>query len=319
MPPDRAASATPAELQIERIDPGLEAIVAADAKLEQVAGGFEFTEGPVWAKQGYLLFSSPNTNTIYRWSPQGTVEVFRTKSGYTGPDIGAYTQPGSNGLTFDPQGRLTICQHGNRRVLRVEPHGNTTVLADRFEGKRLNSPNDLVYRSDGKLFFTDPPFGLPSLVDDPGKELPFSGVFRVRDGDVTLITDELQGPNGIALSPDERYLYVGNWDPQRKVVMCYELDAQGNASRGHVLFDMTDAPGEDAIDGLKVDQAGNLYVCGPGGIWVLAADGRHLGTLKLPESPHNLAWGDPDGRTLYITALTSIYRIRLSIPGIRPQ
>jgi gluconolactonase len=157
------------------------------------------------------------------------------------------------------------------------------------------------------------------MFDDPRKELPFSGVFRVRDGTISLVTDELSGPNGIALSPDERYLYVGNWDPQRKVVMRYELAADGSASRGQVLFDMTDAEGEDAIDGLKVDQAGNLYVCGPGGIWILGPDGRHLGTLALPESPHNLAWGDADGRSLYVTALTSIYRIRTLIPGIRPQ
>jgi gluconolactonase len=204
-------------------------------------------------------------------------------------------------------------------VLRVEPHGNTTVLADCFEGERLNSPNDLVSRSDGTLFFTDPPFGLPGMFDDPRKELPFSGVFAVRDGDVRLVTDELRGPNGIALSPNERYLYVGNWDPDRKVVMRYELDALGNASNGCVLFDMTDAEGEDAIDGLKVDELGNLYVCGPGGIWIISPEGTHLGTLKLPESPHNLAWGDADGRTLYITAMTSVYRIRLNIPGIRPH
>jgi gluconolactonase len=316
---DRARVALPARLGVERVDAALGAIVPHDAQLEQVATGFEFTEGPVWSRDGGLLFSSPNTNVIYRWSPEGRVEVFRAKSGYAGPDIGAFAQPGSNGLTFDPQGRLVICQHGNRRVLRIEPHGNTTVLADRFEGRRLNSPNDLVYRSDGTLFFTDPPFGLPAMFDDPRKELPFSGVYRVRDGEIALLTDELAGPNGIALSPDERYLYVGNWDPNHKVVMRYELDTTGSASKGMVLFDMTAAPGEDAIDGLKVDQAGNLYVCGPGGIWVLSPDGRHLGTLELPESPHNLAWGDQDGRTLYVTALTSIYRLRLEIPGVRPN
>jgi gluconolactonase len=204
-------------------------------------------------------------------------------------------------------------------VLRVEPRGNTTFLADRYQGQRLNSPNDLVYRSDGTLFFTDPPFGLPAMFDDPARELPFSGVYRVRDGEVSLLTDELAGPNGIALSPDEHSLYVGNWDPTRKVVMRYDLDAGGQVSNGRALFDLTAAPGEDAIDGLKVDQAGNLYVCGPGGIWVLSAEGRHLGTLRLPESPHNLAWGDDDGRTLYVTALTSIYRLRLAIPGVRPQ
>jgi len=157
------------------------------------------------------------------------------------------------------------------------------------------------------------------MFDDPEKELPFSGVYRAKDGVVTLVTAELEGPNGLAFSPGERYLYVGNWDPARKVVMRYEVDETGDVSEGTVLYDMTDAPGDDAIDGLKVDQAGNLYVCGPGGIWVLSPDGVHLGTLELPESPHNLAWGDEDGRTLYVTALTSIYRIRLDIPGIRPR
>jgi gluconolactonase len=265
------------------------------------------------------LFSSPNTNSIYRWHPSGRVTVFRSKSGYTGADIGRFSQPGSNGLTFDPQGRLTVCQHGNRRVIRVEPHGNITVLADSHDGRRLNSPNDLVYRSDGTLFFTDPPFGLPGTFDDPDKELPFSGVFAARDGRVTLLTDELQGPNGLAFSPDERFLYVGNWDPERKVVMRYELGPDDAVVDADVLFDMTAAAGEDSIDGLKVDQAGNVYACGPGGIWVISPDGQHLGILRLPEAPHNMAWGDQEARTLYVTALTSVYRIRLQIPGIRPQ
>jgi gluconolactonase len=314
----RAATSEPAPLEVVRADPGLDAVLSSDARLERVAGGFEFTEGPVWTRDGALLFSSPNTNAIYRWA-QGVVTVFRPKSGYTGLDIGRFTQPGSNGLTFDQDGRLTICQHGNRRVIRVEPHGNITVLADRYQGRRLNSPNDLVYRGDGTLFFTDPPFGLPEMFDDSKKELEFSGVFTVRDGAVTLLTSELKGPNGLAFSPDDRYLYVGNWDPERKVVMRYELDASGAVQDASVLYDMTDADGDDAIDGLKVDQAGNLYVCGPSGIWVLSAEGRHLGTLRLPESPHNLAWGDHDARTLYVTALTSIYLLRLAIPGIRPH
>ncbi len=313
--PERARTVEDADLEVEVADPRLEEIVPRDAVLERIAGGFEFTEGPVWARDGALLFSSPNTNAIYRWSPPGDVSVFRPKSGYTGADVGRYFQPGSNGLTFDPDGLLTMCQHGNRRVLRVNPHGDTTVLADSYEGKRLNSPNDLVYRSDGTLFFTDPPFGLPDQFDDPGRELPFSGVFRVRDGVVSLLTDELEGPNGLAFSPDERWLYVGNWDVERTVVMRYDPDT----GAGEVFFDMTGAPGEDAIDGIKVDLDGNVYVCGPGGIWVLAPEGDHLGTLRLPESPHNLAFGDADGRSLYVTALTSVYRIRTNVPGIRPE
>jgi gluconolactonase len=213
-----------------------------------------------------------------------------------------------------------MCQHGNRRILRVEPHGNTTVLADSFEGRRLNSPNDLVYRSDGTLYFTDPPFGLPSVFDDPEKELPFSGVFGVRPGGgIFLVSDELEGPNGLAFSPDERFLYVGNWDEDRKVLVRYEIAGDGRATGpGQVLHDMTDAPGEDALDGLKVDVEGNIYACGPGGIWIVAPSGEQLGLLKLPEEPHNLTWGDTDGRTLYITALTSVYRLRLQIEGIRP-
>jgi gluconolactonase len=314
---ERARPAQRMVLELERVAPELAEILAADTPLERVATGFEFTEGPVW-NDGALLFSSPNTNAIYRWHPSGRVTVFRSKSGYSGVDIGLYAQPGSNGLTFDPQGRLTMCQHGNRRVVRVEPHGNVSVLADRFEDRRLNSPNDLVYRNDGTLFFTDPPFGLPGVFEDQDKELPFSGVFAVRDGDVTLVTDELEGPNGIAFSPDERYLYVGNWDPDRKIVMRYELGPGDQVVASCVFFDMTAADGEDAIDGIKVDAAGNLYVCGPGGIWIISPSGDHLGTIVLPEAPHNLAWGDADGSTLYVTALTSVYRIRMQIPGIRP-
>jgi gluconolactonase len=317
--PERARPAVSVEFEIDRVDPALDAVVQPDATLERVASGFVFTEGPVWSSDGSLLFSSPNTNSIYRWHPSGRVTVFRSKSGYSGADIGRFSQPGSNGLTFDPKGRLSICQHGNRRVIRVEPHGNLTVLADRYDGRRLNSPNDLVYRSDGTLFFTDPPFGLPGVFGDPDRELPFSGVFAVRDGEIKLVTDELEGPNGLAFSTDERYLYVGNWDPDRKVVMRYELGPDCQVTDASVLFDMTDADGEDAIDGLKVDVKGNVYACGPGGIWMISPGGNHLGTLRLPEAPHNLAWGDADGQTLYVTALTSVYRFRPQIPGIRPH
>ena len=314
----RAAVTRPASLSIDRLAPGLDAVLPAEPRLEQVAGGFEFTEGPVWSPDGTLLFSSPNTNAIYRWDPRGEVTVFRSKSGYTGTDIGRYHQPGSNGLTFDPQGRLTICQHGNRRVIRVEPHGNITVLADAYDGRRLNSPNDLVYRSDGTLFFTDPPFGLPATFDDPARELPFSGVYRVRDGEVALVTGELNGPNGLAFSPDERHLYVGDWDVGHKVVMRYALDDTGAVTDRKVFCDLTGAGGEDAIDGLKVDDAGNIYVCGPGGLWVISPAGEPLGLLRLPEAPHNLAWGEADRRSLYVTALTGVYRLRMRVPGVRP-
>ena len=315
---DRARTAWEVTFEIIRSEPALDAIMPPDAKLEKVAGDFVFTEGPVWVPAGYLLFSSPNTNTIYRWAPDGTVNVFRANSGYSGFDIGEYTQPGSNGLTLDREGRLTICQHGNRRVIRVEPRGKATVLADRYQGKRLNSPKDLVYKSDGSLYFTDPPFGLPKAFDDPRRELPFSGVFRCHDGEVTLLTQELTGPSGLAFSPDEQYLYVGNRDPNKKVVMRYPVNTDGTLSSGEVFHDMTGASGDDAVDGIKVDQEGNLYVCGPGGVWILSPPGHALGTIQGPEIPHNLAWGDQDAQTLYMTAMTGIYRMRLNIPGVRP-
>ena len=311
--------------RIIRNDPALDEIVPAGAKIEKLAGGFLFTEGPIWVPRteetdGYLLFSDPNNNLIYRWAQDGQLSIFMTKSGYRGMDIGEFSQPGSNGLTLDKEGRLTIDQQGNRRVVRLEKNGQFTVMADRYEGKRLNSPNDLVYKSDGALYFTDPPFGLPKFFDDPRKELPYSGVFRVSpDGtNVQLVTNELSGPNGLAFSPDEKYFYVDNWDEKKKIIMRYEVRADGTLSNGVVFFDMTSAQGEDALDGMKIDQNGNLYVSGPGGLWIISPNGRHLGTIIAPEHPHNFAWGDDEGKTLYLCARTGLYRIHLLIAGIRP-
>jgi gluconolactonase len=313
-----AASGSMTLAQVTRVDPALDAIVPRDARIEKLAEGFLFTEGPIWVPDGYLLFSDPNSNTIYRWSDTDGLSVFRTKSGYTGVDITEYGQPGSNGLTLDREDRLTINEHGNRRVTRLEKNGSLTILADRYEGKRLNSPNDLVYRSDGSLYFTDPPFGLPKAFDDPRKETPFSGVYRWSNGELQLLTTDVTGPNGLAFSPDEKYLYVGNWDEKKKIVMRYDVRPDGTLVNGQVFFDMTSAPGEDAIDGLKVDRLGNVYVSGPGGLWILSPAGKHLGTVVGPEHAHNFAWGDADGRTLYLTAQTGLYRIRLNIPGTRP-
>ena len=311
------AAPQPAEARIVRLDPALDRILPRGTRLEKLAAGFQFTEGPVWHPDGYLLFSDPNANTIYRWSPDGSVSVFRTKSGYSGFDIGKYRQPGSNGLTLDPDGLLTINEHGNRRVTRLERTGKITVLADRYNGKRLNSPNDLVYRSDGTLFFTDPPFGLPQTFDDPAKELPFSGVYSVRNGQVRLLTRELSGPNGIAFSPDEKYLYVGNWDLERKVLMRYEVTVDGALQNGRVFYDFTADPEEVALDGIKVDVEGNVYVSAPGGVWILSPAGKALGRIVPPEHDANFAFGDSDGKTLYLTASTGLYRMRVNIPGIR--
>lgn len=303
------------ETTIIRNDPALDAIIAPGTQIEKIAEGFIFTEGPVWLPSGELLFSDPNANRIYRWSPTGGVSIFRDKSGYSGADVAEYRQPGSNGLALDAQGRLTICEHGNRRISRLESDGSITVLADRFEGRRLNSPNDLVYRSDGALFFTDPPFGLPRVYDDPRREQAHFGVYCLREDRLSLVSADLKGPNGIALSPDEKFLYVANWDEQRKIVMRHDLDAAGNLSGGRVFFDMTAAPGEEALDGVKVDERGNVFVSGPGGVWVLSPQGAHLGTIVGPELPANFACGDADGRTLYLAARSGVYRIRLAVAG----
>lgn len=304
---------------VRRMDPALDRVIDTSAPVERVASGFQFTEGPVWLPEGHLLFSDPNANTIYRWSPDGQVAVYRPKSGYAGVDIGEYGQPGSNGLTLDARGRLVIAEHGNRRITRLERNGLLTVLVDRYEGKRLNSPNDLVFRSDGALYFTDPPFGLPRFDLDPRKELSLSGVFLWKDGELTLLTDEFAGPNGLAFSPDERFLYVGNWDPERKVVVRFEVLRDGTLGDGRVFFDLTQAPGEEAIDGIKVDRSGNVFISGPGGLWIVSPDGVPLGVVSPPEPPANFAFGDADARTLYMTARTGVYRLRLRVPGIRPE
>jgi gluconolactonase len=305
------------KLEVERKHDDLDQIIPPWTKLFKLADGFTFTEGPVWVPEGdgYLLFSDPNNNVIYRLTRDGDVQLYMTKSGYAGEDIGEYGQPGSNGLTLDQQGRLTIAQHGNRRVIRIEKNGHTTVLADRFGGKRLNSPNDLVYRSDGTLFFTDPPFGLPKAHLDSRRELPHYGVYSVKDSQARLVSKDFTGPNGLAFSPDEQFLYVGNWDETNKVVKRYPVNEDGTLGEGDVFFDMTGAPGHDAIDGVKVDERGNVYVSGPGGLWIIDRHGRHLGTVRGPEHPHNMAWGGADGRTLFLTAQTGIYSLRLNVAG----
>jgi len=336
---------TPSEVNVEviRSDAAMDEIIGPNPKVHKLAEGFQFTEGPVWVNKdgGYLLFSDPNANTIFKYTPNGNeaakLDVFRAPSGYSGADLAEYGQPGSNGLTLDPQGRLTINQHGNHRVVRDESDGTQTVLADSYEGKRLNSPNDLVYRADGTLFFTDPPFGFPKLFNDARKQLPFSGVYSIFKGKLQLATNDFTGPNGIALSPDEKYLYVGNWprsltgqelrksdEPvdeigdKHKAIMRYEVQPDGTLKNGKIFFDFTNAPGEDGLDGIKVDQKGDLYVSAPGGLWVISPEGKHLGTIVMPRHVHNMAWGDADGKTLYLCARSGLYRIRLNIAGIRP-
>ncbi len=308
-------------IQVERLDPSIDQIVSRNAKLFKLAEGFRFTEGPIWIRHGgYLLFSDPNANRIYEYDPKSrALSIFREHSGYEGADAADYGQPGSNGLTVDRQGRLTINQHGNRRVVRLDADGRLTVLADRFHGKRLNSPNDLVYKSDGSLYFTDPPFGLPRFFDDPRKELPFSGVYRVAHGRISLVSDALDGPNGLAFSPNEDYFYVDNWSAHRKVILRFPVNRDGTMGRSQVFVDMTaELPGDDALDGMKVDVQGNLYVTAPDGVRIYSPAGKHLGTIAAPRTVHNLAWGGDDGRTLYLCASDRLYRIDVLIPGTRP-
>lgn len=320
LPGPAAVPVQEVNVEVERTDPALDAIVPRNAKLFKLAEGFEFTEGPVWSRQGgYLLFSDPNRNTIYKYQDDEGLSVFKEKSGYDGQDIAEYGQPGSNGLTFDPQGRLTINEHGRHRVTRIEPNGVLTVLADGYQGKRLNSPNDLVVKSDGAVYFTDPPFGLPKFFDDPRKQLPFSGVFRWKNGRLDLLTTEFMGPNGLAFSPDEKYFYLDNWDAAHKLVKRYPVKGDGTLGPGIVFADLTQqVPGEEALDGMKVDKLGHVFVSVAGEIWIFDVTGQHLGTIRAPKPVHNFAWGGADGKTLYLTARSTLYRLPLLVEGLRP-
>jgi gluconolactonase len=302
---------------IVRLDARFDRIVPLGAQLEKIAEGFHWVEGPVWDRRGgFLLFSDIPANAVYRWKPGEGAAVFLKPSGYTGAVPFTGREPGSNGLALDAEGRLVLCQHGDRRIARLEG-GRLTVLVDRYLGKRLNSPNDLVFDSAGNLYFTDPPFGLPKNFDDPAKELAFSGVYRLsRDGKLTLLTAELRAPNGIALSPDEKTLYVTDVDPARPAWHAYDLHARGGIANGRVLADAArwKKPDFGGPDGLKVDRNGNLFGARPGGINVFAPDGTLLGAIETGGPTSNCAWGD-DGSTLYITANQTVYRIRLSTRG----
>ncbi|MBK5293216.1 MAG: SMP-30/gluconolactonase/LRE family protein [Acidobacteriia bacterium] len=300
-------------------DPAFHRIVPASACIEKLATGFAFTEGPIWTRDGDLAFSDIPNNSIFRWNPDtGAVSLLRKPSGYDGHDapLGAFI--GSNGLTLDAVGRLVICEHGNGRVTRLEQDGSLTVLASRFEGKRLNSPNDLVYHSSGDLYFTDPPYGFVKQDQDPRKELSFNGIFRLRHGALDLLYADLMRPNGLLFTPGEKTFFVANSDPARKIWMRFDVTTEGTLSNGSVFADVTGETAGGLPDGMKLDQEGTLYCTGPGGIWVFLPDRKLLGKIHFPEIPANLHWGDADAQTLYVTARTSLYRIRLNIPGIRP-
>ncbi len=331
-----AATATLAQ-EILKLSPAFDDIVPPNAKLERVATGFnKWTEGPVWTRDNSLLFAEIPANNIIKLVPGQSPTVFMHPSGYKGAEPYKGPEPGSNGMTLDSNGRVTVAGHAGRTVWRLEsldPKAQVTVLADSYQGKKLNSPNDLVYKSDGSLYFTDPPYGLPTQVDsDPEKELQVNGVYRIPGArqqkpgappereKLQLIIGDLARPNGIAFSPDEKFLYIA--ESGKKLWMRYSVQPDGSVKDGEVFLFASSgkSAGENAPggpDGIRVDKKGNLYGSGPGGVWIISPDGDHLGTIKVPERVANIAWGDKDDKTLYITASTSIYSIKLKIAGVR--
>jgi gluconolactonase len=299
--------------RIIREDPRLDQLIPPDAKIEVLTSGFEWAEGPVWSqREKALLFSDVVKNQVMIWREGKGVSVYLKRSGYTG--IGPYSkEPGSNGLTMDSKGRLVSCEHGDRRVSVLEQGYGKRTLVDNYMGKRLNSPNDVIFDSRGNMLFTDPPYGLPKQGDgDPNRELDFCGVYRLsQDGKLTLLTKELTKPNGIALSPDEKTLYVAQSDPEKAIWMAYPMNADGTIGKGRVFADVTSMVGKfpGLPDGMKIDHNGNLFATGPGGVHIFAPDGKRLGRIETGEATANVAWGD-DGSTLYITADMYLCRVK---------
>lgn len=302
---------------ISSLDPRFDRLVPKDAKLEKIADGFTWVEGPVWDKQsGYLLFSDIPANAVYQWKPGKGVSLFLKNSGYSGATRFTGKEPGSNGLTFDAQGRLVLCRHGDRQIGRLESNGTIVPLADHYDEHKINSPNDLVFKSNGDLYFTDPPFGLPQAFEDSSKA-PVQGVYRLsKDGAVTLLIHDIKAPNGIAFSPDEKTLYLSDVDPRRAAWLAYDVQPDGTVTNGRVFFDATRWRKDPFFgpDGFKVDRQGNIFGARPGGLSVIASDGTLLGTIETGKPTSNVAWGE-DGQTLFITGGSSIYRLRLTTSG----
>ena len=330
-----AAEQSTGNQSVIRLDPALDTLVSADAKLELVKGGFGFTEGSLWVQQGktgYLLFSDIPANVIYKWTPDGKVTVYLDHSGYTGRDIWRvgfmqtngkdkkdplyeeFPMIGSNGLALDRQGRLVIASWAGRSIDRIEKNGKRTVLADRWEGKRFGGTNDLVVKKDGAIYFTDGYGGLRQRENDPRKELDFAGIFMLRNGKVSLIIKDIQRPNGLAFSPDEKYLYANGG--RDKFIKRYEVQPDDTVANGTMLIDISTDPTPGITDGMRVDSKGNIYETAAGGVWVVSPEGKHLGTILTPELAANVEFGDPDRKTLYIAARTSIYKIRVNTPGL---
>ena len=317
---------SPSKSALVKLDSSLDAIVSPTAEIEILKEEyFGLAEGPLWINEGasgYLLLSDVGANDIYRWTPDGTLSAFLQKTGWSGTDtttLHTYIRPtggttfGSNGITLDRQGRLVWAAQGDRAVIRQERDGTRTVLADRYQGKRFSRPNDVIVKSDGSVYFTDLP-GATTI-----KELDFNGVFLIKDGNVRVVERELT-PNGLALSPDEKYFYVNHFEGGGKIYR-YDVMSDGALANRRVFVDMTVDKAPGGADGVKVDQRGNLYSTGPGGVWIISADGKHLGTISTATIGvmTNVAFGDPDGKTLYLTARRTLARIRVNVPGVRPH
>lgn len=303
--------------KIERFDKRFDDLVSTDARIEVLSSGFEWSEGTVWVKDGgFLLFSDIPRNSVMKWVEGEGVSLYLKPAGYTGAiEYGA--EPGSNGLLIDPEGRLVSCEHGDRRVSVLTKDGGKRTLVDNYEGKRLNSPNDGAFKSNGDLYFTDPPYGLPKNFDDPRRELDFCGVYRLaKNGKLTLLTDEMTRPNGIAFSPDEKTLYVAQSDPEAAIWRAFEVKADGTLAKSRVFHDVTEMVGKypGLPDGMKVDRSGNLFATGPGGIHVFAPDGTPLGRIDTGEKTANCAWGN-DGTVLYMAIDMYIGRIKTNTKG----
>jgi gluconolactonase len=305
---------------IERIDPSVNSILKENAKIEILAEGYEWSEGPVWvASENMLLFSDVPTNKIYKWTEANGVEVYLTPSGYTGATPSKSKEPGSNGLTLDRDGKLILCQHGDRRVARLDsdyknPKSNFITLADKFDGKRFNSPNDAVVRTNGDIFFTDPPYGLAGQDEDSTKEISFNGVYKIaKDGMVTLLIDSLTRPNGLALSPDEKTLIVANSDPEKAIWYAFDLDEKDSIVQARIFYNVTTnfkMEGMGLPDGVRIDRDGNIFATGPGGIWIFNKDGKVIGKIKLPQATANCELAD-DGKTLFVTSDMYLLRVKM--------
>jgi len=330
-----AAAQSANDKAVVRLDPALDALVSSDAKVELVKGGFGFTEGPVWVqkgKQGYLLFTDIPGNVVWKMTADGKASIYLYDAGYHGPDpwrwgpimnngyertdpkFEEFVMAGADGLAIDREGRLILATFAGRSLERIEKNGKHTVLADSYEGKRFGGPNDIAVKRDGAIYFTDT-YGALRLRDkDPNKELDFNAVFRWKDGKLTLVAKDMPNTNGLAFSPDEKYLYVNG--SRDNYVNRYEVRADGTLANGKLFFDMRNETERGITDGLRVDTKGNLYETGPGGVWIISPEAKHLGTIRAPEQATNVGFGDADKKSLYIAARTGIYRIRVNTPGI---